>query len=216
MPAQARGPFGSRAKVRRDAHRAGGLHEGGKPHTTPMTKTHHIDPPPNTRAAGGFAVGYGAQKGRFRVYIMAALSALFLAVFLGGGGAVALILAALTGATAYYFYPLTETAKPRLGANQYGIFIDGFGVIAWRAIGDVLIRTYAMRSIEIKELHIELSQPLSRALTSDWRRPPLYRLLMRLPWTMTSDNVVHVNLEPFAGTPDEILQAIQLIRKRYG
>ncbi len=163
-----------------------------------------------------FAVGYGAQKGRFRVYVMAALSTLFLAVFIGGGGAIALVLAVMTGAAAYYFYPLIETGKPRLGANQYGIFIDGFGVIAWRAVDDVLVRTFAVRTIETNELHIKLSQPLARALTSDWRGLPLYRLLMRLPWAMTPDNVVRINLEPFARTPDEIVQAITQIRKRYG
>ena len=139
----------------------------------------------------GFAVGYAANKGLFRVYVMAAVAALFVAVFfLLEGGAPALLIAALTASTAYYFYPLTETGKPRFGANQYGFFVDGFGVIAWRAIADVSIRSYAMRSIEIQELQIKLSQPLSRALTPDWRKLPLYRLLMVLPWTMTSDGVV--------------------------
>jgi len=143
-----------------------------------------------TQRTEGFAVGYAAGKGLFRVYIMGSVAALFFAVFAMGGGVATLVFAVLAASTAYYFFPLTETRKPRLGANQYGIFIDGFGVIAWRAIEDVSIRAHALRSIEIKELQIRLSQPLSRALTSDWRKLSYYRLLMRLPWSMTPSGVI--------------------------
>lgn len=164
----------------------------------------------------GFALGYAGGKGRFRVYIMAGLAALFLAVFIARGGLAALALSALAASSAYYFYPLIETSKPRLGANQYGVFVDGFGVIAWRAIAEIALQTHAVRSIEIHELHIKLSQPLARALTIDWRKLPLHRILMRLPWTMTPDGVVRINLEPFAGSPEQTLAALERTRSHFG
>ena len=34
----------------------------------------------------------------------------------------------------YYNMPLLETGRPTIGANQYGIFIQAFGLIRWRAI----------------------------------------------------------------------------------
>src|SRR5712675_1209860 len=47
--------------------------------------------------------------------------------------------------------------------------------------------------------------PLGTALVVDWRKKqPAYRLLMRLPWRMSHDRIVRVNLEPFDQPPDAI------------
>jgi len=170
----------------------------------------------HARLSDGFAVGYARDKGSFRVYILGLASAGFLATAAAGGGLPALLLGSLAGGTAYYFYPLIETNKPRLGAGQYGLFVDGFGVIAWRAVEDLLLRTYAVRSIEQKELHIKLREPLERALVADWRRPPWYRMAMRVPWAMTHDNVVRINLEPFPGPPEDLHRELTRVRKFFG
>ena len=47
----------------------------------------------------------------------------------------------------------------------------------------------------MEELHIKLKQPLHAALLADWRRLSIWRLLMRLPWTMGHDNIVRINLQ---------------------
>jgi hypothetical protein len=96
------------------------------------------------------------------------------------------------------------------------VFIDGFGVIAWRAIGQISLSTYVSRLEEYNELHFKLIQPLDSALLADWRHMPVWRLLMKLPWSMTYDNVVRIKLEPFAPPPDEIVRTFQRMQKFYG
>lgn len=163
----------------------------------------------------GFALPYAADKGNFRFYVMAVAAVLLITAYiLAGGHAILLVLGVGAGCVAYYFYPLIER-KPRFGANQYGIFIDGLGVIAWRAVDDIVLRTYAVRTLENKELHIRLNRDLDRALMVDWRRLPIYRLLMRLPWSMTHDNVIRIKLEPFGPEPGQIHRAITRIWNFY-
>ncbi|MGI9410367.1 MAG: hypothetical protein ACR2OV_09865 [Hyphomicrobiaceae bacterium] len=170
----------------------------------------------NPQGAEGFAVGYAKGKGSFRVYLCLTLALGFFCVWFFRDSEIALVLAILFGLTAYYFYPLVETGKVRLGAGEHGIFIEGFGVIPWRAIQEINLSTYAVRSIEINEINIELSKSLPNALIADWRSLPYHRLLMKLPWSMTRDNVIRINLEPFAGRPNEIVGALHRNRKYFG
>jgi hypothetical protein len=100
--------------------------------------------------------------------------------------------------------PLLETGRPTIGANQYGIFIQAFGLIRWRAIERIDLGELAERAMTIHELQIVLNAPLGSALVADWRKQPIYRLLMRLPWRMDQGGVVRISLEPFDRTPDEI------------
>lgn len=165
--------------------------------------------------ADGFALPYSKKVGDFRFYFMSFSALMLFAGFFWIGHPVFLGIALAAATVAYYFYPLVEK-KPRIGANQYGIFIDGFGVIAWRAISDISLRTYAVRSIENTELHIKLAQPLAKALIADWRRLPLWRLLMKLPWTMTHENVVRIKLEPFAPDGEQILTRLERMRRFFG
>ena len=62
----------------------------------------------------------------------------------------------------------------------------------------------AERAMTVHELQIVLNVPLSSALVADWRKQPLFRLAMRLPWRMSHNNMVRVNLEPFDQPPDVI------------
>ena len=60
--------------------------------------------------------------------------------------------------------------RPRLGANQYGIFIEGLGLIGWRSIEKIDTVHIAVRTMMTHELQIKLSQPLEQALLADWRK----------------------------------------------
>ena len=104
----------------------------------------------------------------------------------------------------YYNIPLLETGRPTIGANQYGIFIQAFGLIRWRAIERIDLVQIAERAMTVHELQIVLNAPLGSALVTDWRKQPTYRLLMRLPWRMDHDGAVRINLEPFDQPPDVI------------
>jgi hypothetical protein len=162
----------------------------------------------------GFHLAYGPDAGDFRFNVMAIVTGLAAALYWPTGYNALVVIGAVTACAAYYFYPLKEK-KPRIGAGQYGVFIDGFGLIAWRAIGDVQLVTYATRFDEEHELQFRLTQPLSRALLVDWRDLPYWRLLMKLPWTMSHENVVRIPLAPFAPPPEDIHREFHRLWRYY-
>lgn len=153
---------------------------------------------------GGYSVAYGRDDSYFPVYITAALAAIFLTAAWITDAIYWLPLAAAAAAFTYYNIPLLETGRPTIGANQYGIFIQAFGLIRWRAIERIDLAQIAERAMTVHELQIVLNVPLSSALVADWRKQPFFRLAMRLPWRMSHNNMVRVNLEPFDQPPDVI------------
>src|SRR5260370_24412379 len=80
----------------------------------------------------------------------------------------------------YYNIPLLETGRPTIGANQYGIFIQAFGLIRWRAIERLRVVQIAERAMTVPGPQLVLNAPLRSARGVDWRKQPIYRLLMRL------------------------------------
>src|SRR5262249_21391739 len=83
---------------------------------------------------GGYSVAYGRDDTYFPVYITAALAAIFVTAAWITGAAYWLLPALAAAIFTYYNIPLLETGRPTIGANQYGIFIQAFGLIRWRAI----------------------------------------------------------------------------------
>jgi hypothetical protein len=157
------------------------------------------------RNVGGYAVAYRRDDTNFPVYVTAALAAIFFTAAWITGAAYWLVPALASAGFTYYNIPLLETGRPTIGANQYGIFIQAFGLIRWRAIERIDIVEIAERAMTVHELQVALNAPLGSALVADWRRrQPTYRLLMRLPWRMDHTGVVRVSLEPFDQPPDEI------------
>ena len=154
--------------------------------------------------SGGYSVAYGRDDTYFPVYVTAALAAIFCTAALLTGALYWLTLAVLAAGFTYYNIPLLETGRPTIGANQYGIFIQAFGLIRWRAIDRIDLAEIAERAMTVHELQIALNAPMGSALVADWRKQPRYRLLMRLPWRMSHNNVVRVNLEPFDQPADVI------------
>jgi hypothetical protein len=161
----------------------------------------------------GFILAYGRKEAN-RFHAIAAVAAITAAAYIVYGYDLILAAALLSGCGAYYFFPFTER-RPRLGVNQYGLFIDGLGLMAWRSIAEVNLVTYTMRTMDIEELQIKLKVPLGSALLADWRRLAIWRLLMRLPWSMGHDNIIRVKLQPFAPPPPEIHSAIMRLWRYY-
>ena len=155
-------------------------------------------------SVGGFSVAYGRDDTYFPVYVTAALAAIFLTAAWIMGAVYWLVPAAAAAAFTYYNIPLLETGRPTIGANQYGIFIQAFGLVRWRAIERIEFVEIAERAMIVHELQIVLNAPLGSALVADWRKQPVYRLLMHLPWRMDHNGAVRVNLEPFDQPPDAI------------
>lgn len=161
----------------------------------------------------GFVLSYGREEaGRF--HALAAITAVAGAAYVAYGAEFLLAIAVLAGCAAYYFFPFTER-RVRLGANQYGLFIDGLGLLDWRAIAEVNLINYSIRTIDIQELQIKLRVPMNSALLVDWRRLPIWRLLMRLPWSMGYDEIIRVKLQPFSTPGDQIHAAVKRLWRYY-
>ena len=153
---------------------------------------------------GGYSVAYGRDDSYFPVYITAALALIFLTAAWIMDAVYWLVPAAAAAAFTYYNIPLLETGRPTIGANQYGIFLQAYGLIRWRAIERIDLVQIAERAMTVHELQIVLGAPLGSALVVDWRKQPNWRRFMRLPWRMSHNNMVRVNLEPFDQPPDQI------------
>ena len=157
----------------------------------------------NESNVGGYSVAYTRDDSHFPLYITAALAAIFTTASWMTGARYWLLPAAAAATFTYYNIPILET-RPAIGANQYGIFIQAFGLIRWRAIERIDLVEIAERAMTVHELQIQLNAPLSSALVADWRKQPVYRLAMRLPWRMNHNNMVRINIEPFDQPPDAI------------
>lgn len=169
-----------------------------------------------TLISDGYAVGYAPEKGRFRVVGSFTLALIFFGIWMYRGHDLALVLFALFAASSYYFFPLVETRKARLGAGQYGMFLEGLGIIPWGAIKDITLNSYYVRTMDIHDLHIALAKSPPKAMLADWRSLPWPRLLMRLPWSMNQEKLIKVNLEPFGNNPQAIVDALNRQRRLYG
>lgn len=167
------------------------------------------------RNVGGYSVTYNRDEIQFPVYVVAGLSIALLIGAWSTGQTLWLVLFAAAAGVTYYNYPLLETRRPTLGANQYGIFIQGFGLIRWRAIDRIEMVELAERANTVHQLQIGLNMLLSSALVVDWRKLPFWRSLMRLPWSMGQSNVVHINLEPFSEPPEEIHRTLVRLWRYY-
>jgi hypothetical protein len=163
----------------------------------------------------GYTVAYGREEAPFPVYVAAVLSTVLVTAAVYRANPIFFGLGIVAAGFAYYNWPLAEIGRPRIGANQYGIFIEAFGIVQWRAIDSIELVQIAVRAETRNELQVTLKQPLARALIADWRKVPWYRQLMRLPWTMAYNNMIRITLDPFDKEPDEIHRTFQRMWRHY-
>jgi hypothetical protein len=167
------------------------------------------------RDVGGYSVAYSRDDIEFPVYLAGFGAAVFFGLAWFTGHTIWLVLAAGAAGVAYYNFPLLETGRPTIGANQYGVFIQGFGLVRWRAIKAIELIPIPDRASTVHEVQIALSVPFSSALVADWRKLPTYRSLMRLPWSVAPNNVIRVDVEPFDHPPDEIHRTLVRMWRYY-
>jgi hypothetical protein len=143
----------------------------------------------------GYTVAYEQEEIQFPVYAVAVIAAVFLAAGVINASPWLLMLAVLPVSAVYYNFPLIETGRPRLGAGQYGLFVEGLGLVQWRAIDQIEMVPTDMRGITSHELHVSLKMPIGDALILDWRDRPLLRKAMRMPWSMKSPMIIRIALD---------------------
>ena len=167
------------------------------------------------READGYSVAYSRDNVEFPVYALAAVATILIAMAFVTGEALWLALGTAAAGLTYYNLPLIETERPTIGANQYGVFIQAFGLIRWRAIERIELVPIHERTMTFHELRIVLGAPLANALVADWRQQPFHRSLMRPPWRMRGHNVVRINVEPFDQSPDAIHETLVRMSRYY-
>src|SRR5260370_42227618 len=133
------------------------------------------------RDVGGYSVAYRRDDTNFPVYVTAALAAVFVTAAWITGEAYWLAFSFAAAGFTYYNMPLLETGRPTIGANQYGIFIQAFGLIRWRAIERIDLVQIADRAMTPHELQIVLNAPLKTALFVTGPKQLTYLFLIRLP-----------------------------------
>lgn len=151
-----------------------------------------------------YTVAYDQDEIQFPVYVLGAIAVgLLVAAALYVNPAL-LALGFLAACAALYNFPLIETGRPRLGAGQHGLFIEGLGLIAWRSIDRIEILPDVVRGVTFDLLEIELKTPIDRALIIDWRKRPWWRWAMRLPAWVSGGRSIKVTLGVLDRPPLEI------------
>jgi hypothetical protein len=163
----------------------------------------------------GYSIAYEREELQFPVYVVAFVAISLATIGIVFDNVVLIALALIAFGYAYHNYPLLETGKPRIGAGQYGIFADGLGVISWRAIKRIDMTWLEIRGAGNYELRITLQEPFERALLTDWRKRPLHRFLMRLPWAMAGKDVVRIPLDVFDHPAEDIHQTFIRMMRYY-
>jgi hypothetical protein len=156
----------------------------------------------------GYTVAYEREELPFPVYVVSFVGAVLAVAGAAIDNIFLIAIALFAFGFAYYNFPLLERGKPRIGAGQYGVFAEGLGIIAWRAIKDIAMVPVEVHGSTSRELRITLAVPLEKALIADWRKRPFWRFIMRLPWFVASDGVIAIPLDVFDRPAEDIAQTL--------
>lgn len=156
----------------------------------------------------GYTAGYEQEELYFPVCVCGVVALVFAGLAITRDIPVLGLLALVPAGAFYHNLPLLKSGKPRLGAGQYGLFIDGLGLLQWRAIGAIDLVENEFRGTLYRDLEVALNEPVSDALILDWRVRPLARRLMRLPWSWRSGGIIRVPLDILDRPPREIHAAV--------
>lgn len=154
----------------------------------------------------GYTVAYDRDEIYFPVYVVTTIAVALLGAAIIKSMPILALLAVAPAAVAYYNLPLIEIGRPRLGAGQYGLFVEGLGLLSWRGIKEFELVETESRGTTGHELHIVLRQPIGEVLLVDWRRRPPLRRLMRLPWSMKGNTFIRVPLDIMDRPATEIFE----------
>ncbi|MGQ0674452.1 MAG: hypothetical protein ACT4N2_16455 [Hyphomicrobium sp.] len=158
----------------------------------------------------GYTVAYDQEELTFPVYVVAFLAAVcFAAAAVATQWNLLWLACGLAGLVVVYWnFPLIETGRPRLGAGQYGFFLEALGLVPWQAITRIEMVANYSRGVASHELQVTLRRPVEEVLILDWRKRPFYRWGMRLPWSMKGSTLIRVPLDILAGPNADIHQRL--------
>lgn len=166
-------------------------------------------------AIKGYLVAYEQEELQFPVYVLALVG-----IALVAAGVIqqvpllaCLAIVPLTGF--FYNLPLLETGRWRLGASQYGLLLEGLGLIDWRAVDGIDLVSKDDRGATSVAMHVDLKVPIGQALILDWRRRSFLRSLMRLPWSWAAGRTIRIPLDIMDKPAEEIHKTFQRMWRFY-
>lgn len=154
----------------------------------------------------GYTIGYDQEDMQFPIYAMTALAVVLIAAGVVKSIPILAAVGLLPAAVAYYNLPLLERGRPRIGSGQYGLFIEGLGLVSWRAIDRIETLDLVERTGNSLDLVIGLKKPIQECLLADWRARPLLRRAMRLPWRLETHTEIRIPLDVLDRPPAEITE----------
>lgn len=158
-----------------------------------------------------FAVGYRKGSGEGLVYGGLVAAAIGAVAFATGSAAGFLGLSLIGLMTTFYFYPLVETGRPQLGANDDGLFIEGIGFIDWAEIADLELFRTSVRTIVMANLIVTLTRPLEDAVVKPERLATWRRVTSRC-YKRQSPVLIEIPLHPLRGDADEVFARLRAYR----
>ncbi|KZL18844.1 hypothetical protein PsAD2_02360 [Pseudovibrio axinellae] len=155
-----------------------------------------------------FTLGY--KKGTAEPVVLG--SFLLAAALLGTGIVSGMLLPVLASLpvffSVYWQYPFIDK-RPQMGANKTGLYLERLGVIRWSAIKGLSIQTTAVRSMEFRQLCIQLKGPIEECLHHSDQKS-LLRAAMRKNWRLNNGKsnapVIELDLNLLACDPEILLQ----------
>lgn len=163
----------------------------------------------------GYTVAYEQEELQFPVVLMAIIGFLLLAGGILHDLPLLLLLAMPVIGGVIFNIPLLETGRARLGAGQYGLFLEGLGLIDWRAIDMLDLVNTDLRGSVSQALVIELKVPVERALILDWRKTSPIRNLMRRAWKWSGPQVIRVPLDVMDKPAEDIHKTLRRMWRFY-
>ena len=161
----------------------------------------------------GYTVAYDREDLAFPVYVVATVAVGLLSAAMIFAMPALAIAALVPAAYTYYNLPLLEAGRPRLGAGEYGLFIEGLGLVPWRAISTIETEVTDFRGTPSRTLAVSLRQSVGKVLLVDWRQRPWLRRPMRLPWHMKSGTEIRIPLDIMDKPPSEIASTLNRMWK---
>ncbi|SDQ81970.1 hypothetical protein [Pseudovibrio sp. Tun.PSC04-5.I4] len=155
-----------------------------------------------------FAVGYKKGTGEPVIYGSFLLGAALLGTGIVTGSPIPALASLPVFLSVYWHYPYIDK-RPQLGAKEEGLYIERIGFIRWSAISELSIYTSAIRSMEFRQLRIQLNAPLKECIAKPAQRS-MMRAFMRKNWRLKKEQVsapvLEVDLHHLACDPEKLLE----------
>jgi hypothetical protein len=125
----------------------------------------------------------------------------------GGGGAALWVAAALALLIALHNWPLSRQLATALSVSDYGFFLDGLGLVAWKSIKEARVEERKLGKIALPELVLDVDEAALKAVMSAAPAASLRRLQYRA-WRVAKGHLLRVDLQPLGVDPQALLAAI--------